>query len=152
MPSLWVPNAVADSILESQGHEEAHRVGHIIRSLKAIDPRLGMFLCDRHDPDNDLRMGYWYVYRRGDGGTAAFWECSGPDGEYVEPTESVVEAFRKMERHRVHDLQRDREERERRVKRREEERALLNRARLQEECDYMFRVQHAFPSLPWKDR
>jgi hypothetical protein len=151
MPALWVPNSAAEAILADQGHEEAHRVQHILRSLKAIDSRIGMFLCDRDDPDNELRMGYWYVYRLGDNGVAAFWEVSAPDGSYVEPTESVVEAFRQMEHDSVEDLRDRRRAAERRREQREEERKALNLARLTEEADYMFRVQHAFPGLPWKD-
>ena len=150
MPSLLVPNSVADAILADQGHEEAQRVSHIIRGLKSIDPRLGMFLCDRHDPENDLRMGFWYAYRRGDKGVAAFWEVSAPDGSYVEPTEAVVEAFRKMDKHRLEDLRRHREEGERRKKKREADAREFNFDRLRDETDYAFRVQHAFPSLPWK--
>jgi hypothetical protein len=151
MPSLFVPRAVADRVLEDQGHEEAHRVSHIVKSLRAIDSRLGMFLCDRVDPENELRMGFWYVYRLGDNGMAAFWEVSAPDGSYVEPTESVVEAFRQMEHDSLEDLRDRRRAAERRRERREEERQALNGARLAEECDYRFRVQHAFPGLSWKD-
>lgn len=151
MPNFFLPNHVADQILaEKAGFDEARRVGEFRRRLKAVDECLDVFLCERDDPDNELRGGYWYVYRRGDSGMTGCWEVQNPDGSYREPGEDVVAAFQQMDGESLDDVRYRRE-----VRRRARERALERRQdeaawRLRDEADYAFRVQHAFPSLPWK--
>lgn len=151
MPSLWVPGAVADQVIaEAEGRREAERMQHFRGRLKALDPRLDVFLADREAIDefgvvqDQIRVGFWYVYRRNDDGTVAFWEVSNPDGSYREPGEDVIVAFQQGDASRT-DLK---AERERQRRRREAERAKRERdgldelhGRFREKVDHAFRVQ-----------
>lgn len=160
MPDLWLPNAAADAILADQGNAEADRFVGFRNRLKAMDPRMGAFLCDkdmRNHPEYrdladtpDLRVGFYYLYRRNDNGTVAFWEISNPDGSYREPDDALIDALQKIDRDTLQDLRARRAEKARRKEKREQETRELNLAKLQDQTDYAFRVQHAFPSLPWK--
>lgn len=152
MPSLWVPNAAADSILADQGHAEASRFVSFRQRLKAMDSRMDAFLCDQTDPDGELRIGFYYLFRRNDNGTVAFFEVSDEKGGFLEPGDWLIDRLQMVDRDTVFDL-RDRHE----ARKREAEKARADRneeieARVADQSDYMFRVQHAFPSLPWKDK
>lgn len=148
MPSAWLPNSVAESILsEKAGQDEAKRVfGYIRNRLRAIDARLDLILCDREDPDNELLYGYYYVIRRNENGTMTFWQVQQPDGSYREPDERIVQAFQQMDRHTVADLRREQEEKQRRKRKREAEWQERKGWELKDEADFAFRVQ-----VPVKD-
>lgn len=145
MPSAWVPNSVAEAILnEAEGRKEAQRMVQFRARLKALDSRFGCFCADKNYPDDEIRMGFWYVFRRNEDGTVAFWEISSPDGSYREPGEDVIAALQKGDANRT-DLRREREAQRRADARRREKRDADRREaihdRLKDEFDYAFRVQ-----------
>lgn len=141
MPSAWLPGAVAEQIIaEKAGFDEAKRFVGFRKRLKAVDSRLDAFLCDRADPDNELRMGFYYVFRRNENGTVAFWEIH-DNGRFREPADDIVDAFQKMDRESLQDFKDDRDRKARKKQReaeRKQEEASWNFA---EECNFAFRTQ-----------
>lgn len=147
---LILPSYVADSLI-AEG--EARRVMDNFRPrLKALDARLDVFLCDKPDPDGYLKVGYWYVYRRGDDGQTGMWEISNPDGSYREPDDAVIYALQRNDASRG-DLTREwqaQEEAKRRAKERDQERKSEERSdRIRDTLDYHFRVQHRIKRKPF---
>lgn len=142
MPSVWLPGQIAETILnEKAGFDEAKRVMGVRQALKSIDPRLDLFLCKQEDPENELKLGFWYVWRRNDDGTIAMWEVRTPDGGFREPDEQVLEAFRRMDRETIWDFK-DEQERKRRQRARDAERQREQTAQnLKDWCDFTFRTQ-----------
>lgn len=145
MPAAWLPNSVAESIVnEAEGRREARRMVDFIRRLRAVDSRLDCWLAPRYFPDDDIRMGFYYVLRRNEDGTITFWEVSNPDGSFREPDDQVIEALRRGDANRT-DLARERELQRRadarRREKRERDRLDEMHARFKDEVDYAFRVQ-----------
>lgn len=148
---LWVPGGVADQIIdEAEGRREALRVQRFRDRLKAIDPRLDVFLASTRAVDeagvvqDQVRIGFWYVYRRNDDGTVAFWEVSNPDGSYREPGEDVIAAFQKGDAARTDQRAARIEARRRREQareKRERDRMDEMHGQFKERVDYEFRVQ-----------
>lgn len=89
------------------------------RRLKSIDPRLSLVLCDGEHRADSLRAGFYYILRKNDDGTVTFWEVSGRNGEFCEPSEAHLEALRKVDASRTN--QRAEREAERRRKERAKE-------------------------------
>lgn len=142
MPDLWIPSGAADVILDEQTEQEEA----FARRLQAVDPRLGVFRAHVDDPENELRAGFYYVFRRNENNTTAFWEIKHPiTGGFYEPDEAVIEAFRRWDAN-THgssaDDRRERRERETRAReKRQEDWKERKRDELKDECDYMFRTQ-----------
>lgn len=151
MPSLWMPNGAAEQILaEKAGMDEAKRFVGFRHRLHALDPRMDVVLCEREDPENDLRQGFYYLVRRNENGTVAMWEISNPDGSFREPADDLIDGLQKIDRTTLWDF-RDEQQRKKRLREREAERKREEASeRFRDECDYAFRVQHAFGSVPWK--
>lgn len=144
MPSLWLPGAAAEAILNEQSETETA----FVRRLKTVDPRLGMFRAQADDPENDLRAGFYYVYRHNENGTVAFYELVHPvHGGFYEPDEAVIEAFRRWDANTHGSTAQDREHRresERKAReKRQEDWKERKRDELKDEADYMFRTQMA---------
>lgn len=144
MPSVWVPGAAADAIIaEAEGRQEAKRFLDFRNRLKAIDSRLDCFLAQRSIPDEEIRMGFYYVYRRNEDGTVAFWEIH-DNGAYAEPSERVLEAFRYGDANRTDhktDRLRQRQADERRRHKRERDHLDDLHGQFQEQIDHAFRLQ-----------
>lgn len=145
LPSVWVPNRVADAIIhEAQGRHEAARVLEFAKRLKALDLRLDCLLQTRDVPDEGLRAGFYYVIRRNEDGTVAMWEIRNPDGSFREPADDVIEALRKGDANRTN-LKAERERERRRVElgREKHKRDVLDRrhGEFKEQVEYAFRVQ-----------
>lgn len=151
MPSLWVPNAAADAILADQGHAEARRFVGFRNRLKAMDSRMDAFLCDTFDPENpELRVGFYYLTRRNDNGTTAFFEISHPDGSFREPDDVLIDNLQKIDRDTLTDLRSRREEKRRKAAREAQRKKEEAAGRLKEEIDFAFRVQMPI-TRTWKD-
>lgn len=146
MPSLWLPGEVMRGLLaEREGEAEAKRLfGDFVKRLKAIDSRLFLVLCDRDDPENELRYGFWYIGRHNEDGTTALWEVH-DKGAYKEPDDRVLEVFRSGDPSRLRSPKTERDRERRRREREKEHRKEFNagerQARLQELADHRFRLQ-----------
>lgn len=146
MPSLWIPGTAADAILNEQQEHLDARDKAFVRRLKAVDPALGMFRCRIDDPENELRAGFYYVYRLNADSTVAFWELQHPiHGGFYEPDEAVIEAFRRWDANTRGSTAADRAakreaDRKRRLKR-EEDWKDRKREELKDEINYAFRTQ-----------
>lgn len=146
MADLWIPNSAAEAILGANAEQEAERIITFTRRLKAVDSRLGLFMANVDDPENDIRAGFYYVYRHNEDGTTAFWEIRHPvGGGFYEPDEAVIEAFRRWDANTHGSTAADRREarerkRKERVKREEEWRD-RKRWEMQEQADFLFRCQ-----------
>lgn len=142
MPDLWLPGAAAEAILNEQTEKEEA----FVRRLKTVDPRLGMFRATADDPENDLREGMYYVYRRNEDSTVAFYEIKHPvHGGFYEPDEAVIEAFRRWDANTHGSTAQDREHRRERERKAREKRKDNWRERKADElkdlADYEFRTQ-----------
>lgn len=152
LPDVWIPGAAADAILaEVEGKREAARVIDFIRRLKAIDSRLDCFLAERAYPGEAIRMGFYYVLRRNEDGTTTFWEIH-DNGAYREPSDDVLEAFRKGDAARG-DLREERYQQRKaderaRAKKKEDRREAIEDV-VKDELDYALRVQLPFSGVPF---
>lgn len=151
---LWLPREESEAILaRGEGIREASRViNEFYPRLRAIDPRFDMFL--QTERTDELKQGFWYVIRRNEDGTTAFFEVSNPDGSYREPDEAVLEMFRRNDANSKDNTFwefRKRVDREYKAKKREQERQREDLSQeLKERMDYEFRTQIA-PHAPLKD-
>lgn len=146
MPDLWLPNGAAESILNDNAEEEAERIVAFTRRLKALDVRLGMFMCNEDDAENELQAGFYYVHRHNEDGTVSFWEIRHPvTGGFYEPDEAVIEAFRRWDANThgstADDRRARREADRRRREKREQDWKDRKLAELKEEADFLFRCQ-----------
>ena len=149
--SFLLPGRVADQIIRERDDSlrEAGHVMDVFKRLKAVDSRIEqMWLqtADVDDPDNgvELRKGYWYLSRRNDEGQVAIFEVSGPEGEYIEPSDRLVELFQRADSWNnggYREMERRRRERDANRKRDLERQRDDMRAQLKDEMDFRFRVQ-----------
>lgn len=143
MPHIWTPESARSEIREaSEASLEADRIVEFTRRLKALDSRLDLFL--QTEDREELRQGFYYVRRQNDDGTLSTFEISTPDGSYREPDEQVLEALRASDswsRDVWRDIERARNEKQRRMERERERVRDEECEHLQEELDYRFRTQ-----------
>lgn len=143
MARLWIPPEAEAAIQEAEGRAEAERVREFTQRLKALDPRLDLFLQTKDS--GELRAGFYYVRRKNDDGTIATWEVSKRDGSFREPDEEVIEALRKSDswtRDVWHDeINRGREEARRRIEAEKRRQREEDQEHLKELADFRFRTQ-----------
>lgn len=148
--SLWLPNNIAESIRnEAEVRREGTAVSRVERELKTIDSRLDIILIAEDMPEHDLQGGFYYIRRRNDDGTMAFWEIRNPDGSYREPDSAIVEAMRRIDSTHENVLMRGRREKAKR-KREAERRQEEKRRQFREGLAERLKFQLDTPSRPRK--
>lgn len=119
MSNLWIPPTVSRELQEKTRANDAellsmfHTDGGILtfwtRALKRIDPRLSLAQAKENAEGPGIRPGYYHVLRRNEGAPMWRMPLCGPNGEFIEPTEQMLqdlEASDLQNGRAVHDRQR----------------------------------------------
>lgn len=134
--SLWVPPAVSRELRESTEQHRAEVIAQAIRDatlaewtrrLKQLDPYLELIKAKDDATAPGMIPGYYHVLRHNPGAPPSLLPVTGPDGEFVEPTEQLLDMLR------AGDLQNERAMEDRR--RKDEEQARRREAERQRDTE-----------------